>query len=292
MAAVAEVKRSTLTFKEAAKRYSEQGHFVLEDCIPATLLEEARESMRQGLGRILGRPCESLPEGIRAAISPYRQFDVQHFIHQELQACGIKRRILLHAEVLEHFIHLIGPDLAYNRAGSVVFNIHGVTDGLYQKKWHQEMWSGACLNELRIWLPLSMSPNTGGMEFVPGSHLWGMIPNRNREPVEWPESYEVAAPEMREGHLVLFHPLTLHRTIPNPDQDIPRVALTVAVRNIFYPWTGQGYFQSWQPFHSSGVGQVQKALGNPYLTPFRTLGGALSHVRPDDNKRDIEGILE
>ncbi|HIA13632.1 MAG TPA: hypothetical protein EYN18_01950 [Nitrospirales bacterium] len=279
-----------MEIKAAAEQYYRDGYVLIEDCIPGELLEHAREIMATSLVRLLKKDLP-LRDGILEAIEIYRQFDVQHYLHQELQAKGVKRKLLLHDEILHHIIHFVGPDLAYNRSGAIILNIHSVVDGLYQKKWHQEVWSGACVNEIRAWLPLVMKPNTGGVEFIPGSHQWGLVPNQNREPTVFPDDFTVVAPEVKEGAIIFFHPLTLHRTIPNSEK-VPRIGLTIGVRNIYYPFTGQNYLQSWQPFHFSAVGRVQQALGNPYLTPFRTLGGSLSHVRPDDGKKDIEGILE
>jgi len=51
-----------------------------------------------------------------------------------------------------------------------------------------------------MWIPLAMEPNVGGLEFIPGSHLWGLIPNQNREPKELLNNYPVVIPEaIRKG---------------------------------------------------------------------------------------------
>ena len=50
---------------------------------------------------------------------------------------------------------------------------------------------------------------------------------------------------------MFFHPLTLHRTVPNPSKT-PRVAMMLAVRNIYHPFTGHGYLRNWQLFHYDG----------------------------------------
>ncbi len=290
MSMTVEAQELRMGVQEFGRRFYEDGYVCLDDRVSPELLAEARTVVTEALSRLLKRPV-TIAEGIVAANEQHRQFDVQHCLHQELLARGFKRKLLLGEDILAQLIYLIGPDLAYSRAGSIVFNVHRVTDSLYQKKWHQEVWSGAGVNEVCMWLPLMMEPNTGGLEFIPGSHIWGLIPNQNREPKELPEPYRVVAPDLKEGTVVFFHSLTLHRTVPNPSQT-PRIGLTVAVRNIFYPWTGQGYLQGWQPFHFSAMTRIQKALGNPFLTPFRTLGGSLDHRDPDDGKHEIDQILE
>ena len=53
---------------------------------------------------------------------------------------------------------------------------------------------------IEMWIPLAMEPNVGGLEFIPGSHLWGLIPNQNREPKELLNNYPVVIPEaIRKG---------------------------------------------------------------------------------------------
>jgi len=290
MAVEVEPRKGRMSVEECSRRFYEDGYVCLDDVVPSELLEDANAMMVESLGKLLGKPVR-LAEGIISASEQYRQFDVQCFLHHELQAGGFKRRLFLLEAVLEPLLHLLGPDLAYCRDNMLVCNIHGVTDGLYQKKWHQELWSGSCLHEVDGWVPLMMEPNIGGVEFIPGSHLWGLIPNQNREPKELPQGHAVVTPEAKEGTLMLFHPLTLHRTVPNTSR-IPRVAMSLSVRNFYHPMTGHGHLRGWEPFHFSAVAQVEKALGNPWLTPFRTLGGSLSHTHPDDGKQDISRFFE
>lgn len=279
-----------VSISDLAEEFFARGFIVLHGCMPTDLLSECRSVMTAALADVLGSSV-SLDDGIRSPIVPYHQFDVQDLLHAQLQAKGLKRRILLQPFVLEVLLAFLGPDLAYNREAGIAINLREVTEGLYRKRLHQEVWSGACVNEVRIWLPLSMTGVQGGLELLPGSHLWGLVPNRNREPSELPPDYETITPPLGEGDAVLFHSLTLHATVENPLIQ-PRVALTTAVRNVYHPLDGLSQLQSWQPFLQSPIQLIQKALGNPWLTPFRTLGGSLSHRFPGDGKERLSAPME
>ena len=161
------------------------------------------------------------------------------------------------------------------------------------KSLHQEIWSGAGVMELRIWVPLSMCKSAGGMNFIPESHRWGLIANRKRMPYDVPAEADMTSvvPEVQEGDAVLFHPMTLHATEPNTGS-LPRVAVTAAIRNIYHENTGHEFLQSWQPYHLSPMARIQKALGNPWLSSYRTLGAPLSHRMAGDGKKEGPDILE
>jgi hypothetical protein len=272
---------------------SSNGFFVLRNCISPELLQEAKAIMAAALCRLL-RKNVGLNEGILEASEIHHQADVQYLLHQELQAQKIKRRFLLHPPLLDVFIRLLGPDLAFNRDGAVAINIKPTEDNLYSKSFHQEIWSGAGVMELRIWLPLSMHKSAGGMSFIKESHRWGLIANRKRMPYDVPAEADMTpfVPEVQEGDAVIFHSMTLHATEPNNAGDPPRVAITTGVRNLYHRPSGHEFLQSWQPYHLSPMGHIQKALGNPWLSSYRTLGAPLSHRKEGDGKKEVLGTLD
>ncbi|MBI3553519.1 MAG: phytanoyl-CoA dioxygenase family protein [Elusimicrobia bacterium] len=275
--------------EKAKDDFTNLGWACLRNCISRRLIDEARSVMEDFLGKLLGNKA-GLSDGFKSACAAYRQFDVQVHLHDRLQATRIKERILLEKDLLELLIHLIGPDLAYNSRGSVVATMAHVSDPLYSKKLHQEMWAGPLLGEVRLWIPLSMPARDSGMECIPGSHTWGLIPNRRRQPVELPEKYEVVLPEVGEGDAILFHTLLVHRSAKNPGP-APRIALATGVRNVYHHHrTNHEHLTPWNLFHFSPMAKIEKNLGNAYLTPFRTLGGAMSHVK-DDGKKNIPDYI-
>lgn len=275
--------------KELGQNFFRDGFLVLENCIGDKVIEKLRHCTNDTLSRIAGKKV-TLKDGLAAALEKHRLSDIQLAIHSDMQNVGLRKQALLEPKVLEVFTELIGPDLAYGRNGQISINISGQKDGLYLKKWHQEMWSGAGLNEVWIWFPVFIdSEGDAGVEFLRGSHLWGLIPNRNREPTEIPQDAEQIQAKITEGSAVFFHTLTLHRTVVN-NYDMPRVAFSTGVRNFTHAFSNNEEFMPWTPFHISPVQRIRKALGNSHLTPFRTYGGKLSNH--DDGKESLEGLDE
>jgi ectoine hydroxylase-related dioxygenase (phytanoyl-CoA dioxygenase family) len=160
-------------------------------------------------------------------------------------------------------------------------NVKDVKEDYYVKKWHQEFWSGSGINTVLFWFPISIEKDMGGVEFIPGSHHWGHIPHRNREPIEIPGSAEFVTPQIAEGDGIMFHSLTLHRTVANQNP-LPRFALPLSIKNFYVPDTGVPYFGTWRPFNFSPLANIHKKLGNPAFSPFRTLGSTRSDTGLDN----------
>lgn len=76
------------------------GYFVLRNCIPSDLLQEAQSIMMAALCRLL-RKDVGLSEGILEACEIHHQADVQYYLHQEIQAKKIKSRIFLLHPILD-----------------------------------------------------------------------------------------------------------------------------------------------------------------------------------------------
>lgn len=281
-------KSERMSLETFNREIYKNGFCLVKKCISLDLLEEAKQVLLSTLMKINGAKCD-FEEGMGRATQTHRLSDIQNAMQNDLQHSGIRKRLHLEPAILEKFIHLIGPDLAYLRAGQIAINMKEQSDNLYFKKWHQEMWSGAGVNEVLLWNPILMEPGIGGVEFIPGSHMWGLVPNRNREPLELPPNYQIVHPYVEEGDAVFFTALTLHRTVLNTNNK-PRIALATAIRNIYHPSSGLESMLSWMPFHFSAFAKIRKGLGNPYLTPFRTLGGILTNR--DDGKIDIPGLEE
>ena len=111
-------------------------------------------------------------------------------------------------------IRFLGPDLAYEEYPELAVNIKHVGDDYYLKKWHQEFWSGNGSHTIQLWFPIAIEENMGGLELVRGSHLWGHIPHRNREPVHLfavSKAVAVGIGYLRIGLKVDFIPV--HQTV-------------------------------------------------------------------------------
>ena len=272
--------------------FVKNGFLILRNSIPLELLQEARTVMRMSLCRLLLKDI-SLEEGIKEACEIYQQIDVQDYLNNQIQAQKIERKILLLPSIMNFSLTCIGGDLAYNPDRAIAINIAKTSDNLYMKALHQEIWSGAGVMEIRIWLPVLMQGSTGGINVIPESHSWGLIPNRKRAPFDVPEDVDMRSvvPEVTEGDAILFHSMTLHATEANLSH-CPRVAITLSIRNIYYEHTGYEHIRSWQPYHFSPMGRIQKILGNPWLSPYRTVGTPNSHRIETTEKKVMPNIFD
>ena len=118
------------------------------------------------------------------------------------------------------------------------------------------------------------------VEVIKESHTWGHIPHRDRQPIELPKKYSSEIAKISEGSVFVMSPLTLHRTVKNKHAE-PRIAFPVTVRNIYYPKTGNEDLQEYSKLNLSYYSKFRKILGNPYLSPFRTI----THKRKKTRKK-------
>ena len=256
------------------EQFQEQGFIHLKRSIPTQTIAWAQEVMVEKLSEMLGKGV-TLVDGLRDANDGREQFLVQEDLGRDLDQRGLYTKVFLEAPVLSALMGLLGPDLAYMRDLQIAANFKGVTEKYYLKPFHQEVWSGASPQSVYCWFPLHIKAGMGNLEFIPGSHTWGLLPNRDREPLELPPEARTVLLDIEEGDSIIFHTLTMHRTVPNL-HDEPRLAATTNIRNFHHQAGGHEHLRSWQIFHSSPMTNVQRTLGNPYLTPFRTLGAKRS----------------
>lgn len=251
------------------------GYAVLRQCIDKSLITEYQQAVIYRLGQLLDEanvePQGDIYSDFLQALELSRQFDIQVELTKFLVYKELHKKLFLQQEVLEQLIFALGPDLEYHYNGEMVVNVKDVQDGYLVKKFHQEYWSGIGIDALQTWTPIAIKPEMGGIEMVDGSHLWGHIPHRNREPMEIPSDAQYQELHLEEGDMAIFHPLLLHRTVPNKHEH-PRFAVALEVRNFNCPDTGFKELLNWEGFHYSPLSQIKKRLGNPHLSPFRTYG--------------------
>jgi hypothetical protein len=251
----------------------ENGYVVLKQCISSSLIIEHKQAITFRLGQLLEEinipPKGDIYLDFLEAIKHIRQFTVQGELSKYLTYKELHRKKYLEPKVLEKLMFALGSDLECNLEPEVLVNVKDVTDGYLVKKLHQEFWSGCGLNTLQTWTPIAMEEGMGGIEVIAGSHAWGHVPHRNREPIDIPGDAEYTVVNAGEGDMVVFHSLLLHQTVPNR-HEYPRIAMPQGVRNFHDKDTGFEDLKKWDAFHYSPLSQIRKKLGNPHLSPFRT----------------------
>lgn len=100
-------------------------------------------------------------------------------------------------------------------------------EGHYKTPAHQDWRSmQGSLNSIVIWIPLiDMSKEIGAVEFIPGSHLLGLLDSKQDEWFRHIDSNKISdenyiIPEVKKGDLVAFSAFTVHRSGNNITEKI------------------------------------------------------------------------
>lgn len=127
-------------------------------------------------------------------------------------------RALMRADAIAPLIHaLVAPPVRLYRA--IVFN--KAEDGGSEIPWHQDagrLWGLSKDPSVQVWIALDAAPVDGGcLEFVPGSHRWGLasplggIVGESAVDDARAEERRVAVP-VAAGEAILLHNLVWHRS--------------------------------------------------------------------------------
>ena len=149
----------------------------------------------------------------------------------------------------------------------------------YEKKFqqfkgiHNDHWTGSSEFSLHYWMPFSGVDTKNSMIMYPGSHLNGSYPVLNREispNIEF-KYHEHNLNYLKNGDVVLFHSLTLHKTAGKSNKT--RMAEIARFANLNYRISNQEKDLGFKTLTVSPMRKVLRTIGNDFLTPFRTYGG-------------------
>ena len=250
------------------------GYTAIKNCIDKKIIKEAQDNINNTLKRLLISKKLSISKKLTVnflnCVKIWPQYEIQVLAAKNLNQSNITYKILTSKKILNFFISLIGPDLEYMTDGELAINVTGVTDDYLVKKYHQELWSGQGLSSIQVWIPIYLKPGMGTMEMIKESHTWGHVPHRDKQPTELPKKYSTEVTKIGEGSIIAMTPLTLHRTVKNKHPEA-RMALPLTVRNFYYPKLGNENLHEYSKLNLSYYSKFRKILGNPYLSPFRTI---------------------
>ena len=250
------------------------GYTAIINCIDKKIIKEAQENINNTLKKLLVLKklpvSKKLSTNLSNCVKIKPMYEIQVLAANSLYQNNILYKILRSKKILDFFISLTGPDLEYSTDGELSIIVTGATDEYLVKRYHQELWSGMGLSSLLIWMPIYLKPGMGTIEIIKESHTWGHVPHRDRQPTELPKKYSTEVTKIGEGSIIVMTPLTLHRTVANKHPEA-RMALSFTVRNIYYPKLGNENLQEYGKLNLSYYSKFRKILGNPYLSPFRTI---------------------
>lgn len=187
--------------------------------------------------------------------------------------------MMQHAPFLDTVARFIGPDIMVYNNCDLFINDPSDTNPATLKTLHQETWTGLAVHEIVTWIPLHPPRADNTITVVPGSHLYGMMPNRNRclLPIEGftPEPV-VPVWQLQRGDVLFFHPLLLHGTSGRSE---PRFSLGFAFKDAYKEATSVNTPWGYTGLRQGPMTRVRTILGNDLLTPLRTYGGKTSNAQ-------------
>lgn len=269
--------------RQVEGHFVENGFIIIRNAIAPELSARIQEQIVRSLSAASGEKIDGmtadfeptyarLVAGNLAERSPY---DMLAPIWKDLLYHNFPRDMFLSEKLYNQFLRLIGPDICYLDDTPLTINLPGVDSPLENylfKKYHQELWSGASVNTIQFWTPLVQRGPGGQLVVIKGSHLWGHIPHRNREPLEFPPDYEEVRTDLNVGDAIIFHTLLLHRSDPMPADGLPRIGFPCLLKNFKIPNGSFEIYKNWKILAYSDLSLVDRKLGNHYLSPFRLVG--------------------
>jgi hypothetical protein len=208
---------------------------------------------------------------------PY--FEISRLI-VEHSPCG--RQIMEIAKapgLIRALARILGPDLQMLNHQNLWINDERDFNPVTYKTLHQEMWSGSGIDDLTVWTAISKPSAMNTLAVVPGSHLWGLLPNRNRSltPIDdFDVSSCIALDGLEPGDAIVFHPLLLHGTAGRGAGR--RLAMSTVYKPTLAATTRKYATVGWVSVAEGPMTRIRDSLANDFFTPLRTYGGPVSNA--------------
>ena len=218
--------------QQQTRTYNEQGYLL----IPGLLSEEDLAPVQ----RVIANTVDQIARNLHAEGKIENLYEDEPFSRRLVEVhSGVEResmswnREVLSEAVYDLCVHPAVLDIAESLLGSTEVTMNGdywvrpklPEEQLTTLPWHQDSdYYGEQtepLHILSIWMPLVDVDETNGcMQFIPGSHKWGLLPTvrqgHHLVPSEDVEARgRVETLPMAAGDAVAFRNLTFHRSLMN-----------------------------------------------------------------------------
>ena len=270
--------------KSADRSFVEDGFEIIKNAIRPEIIHKTQQIVNRTISELAKDLDINLAhnvdddrffnEGMLNLIKHESPFELLIPVWKNLSFHGMPREIFLETRVYKFISDILGKDICHQDDPALTLNLPGLSSpnqNYLFKAFHQEVWSGADVNTIQFWTPIFKSKNCGGLVLVPGSHLWGHIPHRNREPIELPKGTEEFMPDIEIGDVIIFHSLLLHGSNPIDGDGQPVLAMPCLLKNFRLQNQSFECFKNWRNFSYSDLSKIDRRLGNHYLSPFRLL---------------------
>ena len=178
--------------------------------------------------------------------------------------------------LLNFLEELLGPDICVLNQNALWINYPTDKDPVLNKNIHSDAWTGTSENTLFCKYFVTDVDEHNGMSVIPGSHLWGFVPVKNRavDPIFQLEEYlkEINLLNAKAGDILIWHALLLHSTVGHSDLNT-RISITARFKSTETPFSSQERALGYEALRVGPMNQILRLIGNDKLAPFRTLGG-------------------
>jgi ectoine hydroxylase-related dioxygenase (phytanoyl-CoA dioxygenase family) len=265
--------------------FVEDGYLIVRNAINKKLIEEIHLLVNNAIAKNLNEKKiyrkynfelehDYFNKKIITLIKKYENFKALSIIWNEINSNNIPEKVFKEKKIFREITELLGRDLQHQSDPILTINLPGKNDphkNYFFKKYHQEIWSGANHNTLQFWMPIFQSRTQDGISVIPGSHLWGHIPHRNRMPIDLPSKYKEVRLDLNIGDAVIFHSMLLHKSSTILKTSTPRLAMPCLIRNFKWENTSFENLKNWKIFSISNMTIIEKYLGNHFLSAFRLI---------------------
>lgn len=172
-------------------------------------------------------------------------------------------------EIMHQFL---GQDICIFNNDALWINVPQDTDPVLLKGIHTDAWTGTSVNTIFSKTFFTNVDKYNSMSVVPGTHLYGLVPVKNREVDAKLSLKPLNLQHINQGDVLIWHPLLLHSTTGHSDKNI-RVSVTSRFTSTESAFSSQERSLGYRTLSVGPMNQILRLIGNDQLQPFRTLGG-------------------
>jgi len=249
------------------------GYVIARNVVPANVTQELRRLVEGHFDRLIDEYGMFDADGNSNVLKAVKSIETVPSVKELIDRTARSPRLL---DTLES---LLGPDISANADSTFILNDPRDTSSITRKPLHQEYWTGALSDDLTVWMPITPIDAANTLNVVPGSHYFGVLPNRNRQLLEiegFAPGPSVTIDDIGPGDALIFHCLLLHGSAGRSNKR--RIALTRIYRPTFAPMSRKMLARGTVPLRQGALSSIRDALGNDAYTPLRSYGGATSNM--------------
>lgn len=284
------IKFNNKSYDEALGFFVRNGYVVLEEIHDKDIVSEISSWIQTRLDRLV---AASKDKKIPFDVNGWAVAIVKDFEQTDLYQKFITRR-----DMLVFLQKILGPDLCIFGQEALWINYPTDTDPVLNKGIHTDAWTGTSINTLFSKYFVTDVDDYNGMTVVPASHLYGLVPCRNRavDPYAHLDDHltEINLNTIKAGDVLVWHALLLHATRGHSDKNT-RISITSRYSSTESSFSSQERSLGYRPLTVGPLNQILRLIGNDLLSPFRTLGGfvgvdrRLKHLYGfSDYKNDVD----